>query len=255
VSTKPISQTLDDERIYPETRDRATFEHHLARYRFAQEQIAAGQHGLDAGCGTGYGTHLLSQKSAFTLGIDYAPQALEYARAHFAGERLAFATMNCHRLALADASFDWIISLEVFEHLEEADAFLSECRRVLRPGGRMILSTPNRASWDLHMRSIEKNYEYHINMMDKRGLLAALRKHFERVELYGQWRRGNWLHATLRALDVFNLRLRLFSPKRQEKLQQAMGVPAGEKVPAEAWVFRKAQLNQANHFVAVCRKS
>ncbi len=254
MNVKPISQTLDDERISPETRDRATFAHHLARYRFAEEQIAAGQRGLDAGCGTGYGTHLLGAKSAFTLGIDYAAPALNYARTHYAGERLAFATMNCHRLALADASFDWIISLEVFEHLEDVDAFLSECRRVLRPGGRMFLSTPNRASWDLHMRSIEKDYEYHINMMDKRGLLAALRKHFESVELYGQWRRGNWLHETLRAMDVFNVRLRLFSPKQRERMQQAMNVPAGGEAPPEAWVFRKAQLNQANHFVAVCQK-
>ncbi len=254
MSLKPITQKLDDERTYPETPDRATFEHHLARYRFAQEQIAAGGRGLDAGCGTGYGTHLLSQKSEFTLGIDYAAQALEYARARYAGDGLAFAAMNCHRLALADASFDWVISLEVFEHLEDSDAFLSECRRVLRPGGRMILSTPNRASWDLHMRSIEKDYEYHINMMDKRGLLAALRKHFENVELYGQWRRGNWLHEKLRAIDVFNVRLRLASPKRRERIQRAMGVPTGGETPAIAWVFRRAQLRQCNHFVAICRK-
>lgn len=209
---------------------------------------------LDAGCGTGYGTHLLSGKSSFTLGIDYAPQALEYARAHYAGERLAFVAMNCHRLAVRDAWFDWIVSLEVFEHLEDSDAFLAECRRVLRPGGRLILSTPNRASWDLHMRSIGQDYEFHINMMDKAKLHAALRKHFAEVELYGQWRKGNWLHATLRALDVFNLRLRLISPARRERMQHAMGVPQGAKTPAEAWVFRRAQLNQCNHFVAVCRK-
>jgi 2-polyprenyl-3-methyl-5-hydroxy-6-metoxy-1,4-benzoquinol methylase len=251
---KPASATIDDERTYPETSDRATFQHHLARYRFALEQIPEGVRGLDAGCGSGYGTHLLSQKSAFTLGIDYAPHALDYARAHYAGERLAFVAMNCHRLALRNASFDWIVSLELFEHLEHADEFLAECRRVLRPEGRLILSTPNRASWDVHMRSIQQEYEYHINMMDKTALHAALRKHFAEIELYGQWRSGNWLHSTLRALDVFNLRLRLFSPKRREKMQQAMGVPQCGEIPAEAWVFRRAQLNQCNHFVAVCRK-
>lgn len=130
---KPPTLTLDDERTYPETADQATFQHHVARYRFALEQIGQGGRVLDAGCGTGYGTHLLSGKSSFTLGIDYAPQALEYARAHYAGERLAFVAMNCHRLAVRDAWFDWIVSLEVFEHLEDSDAFLAECRRVLRP--------------------------------------------------------------------------------------------------------------------------
>lgn len=251
---KPPTLTLDDERTYPETADQATFQHHLARYRFALEQIGQGERVLDAGCGTGYGTHLLSEKSTFTLGIDYAPQALEYARRNYAAANLAFAVMNCHRLAVADSSFDRVISFEVFEHLEHADEFLAECHRVLRPGGRLILSTPNRASWDVHMRAIQQEYEYHINMVDKSALRAALRKHFAEVELYGQWRKGNWLHATLRALDVFNLRLRLFSPARRERMQHAMGVPQGGEIPAEAWVFRQAQLNQCNHFVAVCRK-
>lgn len=252
---KPPTLKLDDERLHPDTQDRATFQHHIARYAFALERIAPGERVLDAGCGAGYGTHLLSQKSAFALGIDYAPQALEFARARYSGSNLAFAAMNCHRLAVADASVECVIAFEVFEHLEESDAFLAECSRVLRPGGRLILSTPNQATHDLHMNSIGMKNEFHINLMSGKKLKAALRKHFAAVEHYGQRRKGSRIYSALRALDVFNLRLRVFSSQRRESLQQQMGVAVAPQAQAGAWIFSKHQLRQANTFVAVCRKS
>jgi len=251
---KPATLTLDDERLYPETPDRATFHHHVARYEFARGRLAGSGRVLDAGCGTGYGTHLLSRKRAFTLGIDYAAQALEYARARYAAPNLSFAAMNCHRLALADSTFDCVVCLEVFEHLEDSDAFLAECRRVLRPGGRLILSTPNQETHDLHMKSIGRKNEFHINLMGLRGLKKMLRQHFDAVEIYGQRRRGSRLYAALRAMDVFNLRLRLVGSRERETLQKTMGVLVGAEAQPEAWMFSRSQLRQANTFVAVCRK-
>ncbi|MCL5287447.1 MAG: class I SAM-dependent methyltransferase [Acidobacteria bacterium] len=251
---KPPTLKLDDERLHPDTQDRATFQHHIARYEFALERIAPGERVLDAGCGAGYGTHLLSEKCAFALGIDYAPQALEFARGRYGGANVAFAAMNCHRLAVAEASVDCVIALEVFEHLENSEAFLAECSRVLRPGGRLILSTPNQVTHDLHMNSIGMKNEFHINLMSEKELHAALQKHFAEVEIYGQRRSGSRLYTALRALDVFNLRLRLLSSRRRERLQHAMGVPVGANAKPEAWIFSKSQLKQCNQFVAVCRK-
>jgi 2-polyprenyl-3-methyl-5-hydroxy-6-metoxy-1,4-benzoquinol methylase len=255
MSVKPISQTLDDERPRPDSPDAATFHHHLARYQFALERLGGGERILDAGCGTGYGTALLAERGGFVLGFDYSPLAIEYARAHFSGPKLSYAVMNAQQLAVAAATFEVVISFEVFEHMEDSDAFLAECRRVLRPGGRLILSTPNQETHDLHMNSIGMKNEFHINLMNGKKLKMALRRYFSEVEIYGQRRKGNRLYDLLRALDVFNLRLRLFANRRRESLQQRMGVPVAPQAQAGAWVFSKSQLRQCNQFVAVCRKN
>ncbi len=251
---KPDTQTLDDERTYPETPDVPTFQHHLARYEFLLPMIRKSDEILETGCGAGYGSRMLSERARSVVAIDYSSVALEYARERYSAPNLTHLLMNCHRLAFADASFDLIVSFEVYEHLEEPEVYLSECRRVLRPGGRLVLSTPNRSSWDIHMRSIGAGYEYHVNMVDLKALQGQLSTVFPNVEIYGQWRRGNALHRALRALDLWNLRLRLVPPGTREKLQQAMGVPIGGTTRSGDWMFTRSQLRQANHFLTFCQK-
>jgi len=251
---KPVSMTWDDERTHPDTPDRGTFQHHLARYEFALRQMQGGERVLDTGCGVGYGSKMLAAKAASVFGVDYSMPALAHARQRYTGSNLSYARMDCQNLALAFASFDLLVSFEMFEHLEHSAAYLRECHRVLRPGGKLILSTPNRAAWEIHMRSIQTENEFHVNMMDLDQLRAALGAVFAGVEIYGQRRRGNRLHTVLRSLDVFNLRLRLVPPQRREQIQRAMSVPAGETARGEDWIFAKSQLRQCNHFVAVCTR-
>lgn len=251
---KPQSLTLDDERPRPDGPDRVSYHHHLARYRFAFGQMKGGEWVLDAGCGTGYGSRLLREKAATVVGIDNSPLAVEYAREHFAGPGVTFARMDCQRLAFPAARFDLMVCFEVFEHLENHDEFLKECLRVLGPGGTLILSTPNMVTADLHMKSIGQSNPFHISMLDLAGFGRVLRRHFRAVELFGQRRRGNRLYSALRALDVFNLRLRLLPNGQRERLQQAFDVPVGEAAVPDEWVIEPRQLRQANQFVAICRK-
>jgi 2-polyprenyl-3-methyl-5-hydroxy-6-metoxy-1,4-benzoquinol methylase len=251
---KPQSLTLDDERPRPDGPDRVSYQHHLARYEFLLPMVRNSDDILETGCGAGYGSLKLTERARSVVAIDYSAAALEYARDRYSGRGLTYLLMDCHRLAFAEASFDLVVSFEVFEHLERPEDYLSECRRVLRPGGRLVLSTPNRSSWDIHLRSIRTEYEFHVNMVDLKGLRAHLGRFFPAVEIYSQWRRGNAIHRALRSLDVWNLRLRLVPAEKREKLQQAMGVPTGVTVKSSDWVFTRSQRRQANHFVAICRK-
>ena len=255
IKSKPISQTLDDERPRPDGPDQATFLHHLARYMFAVEQMYGNEAVLDAGCGVGYGTHLLSKKARLAVGMDYSPLAIAYAHEHYNGPNLSYAVMDAQRIALACDSFDLIVCFEVFEHFEKPDEFLDQCAEILQPGGRLILSTPNQETSDIHMHSIGMTNEFHISLFDLKRLRAITKRHFRNVRIYGQRRRGNRIYSLLRGLDVFNLRLRWLSNKRREQIQSKMGVVTSNHcVKVEDWLFARTQLRQANSLIAICDK-
>lgn len=255
VAYKPPTIALDDERIIPGRTDPATFHSHQARYHFALRWITPQDDVLETACGSGYGTQMLAGRARSVLATDYSPLAIHYARQNFAADNMAFSVMDCQQLALRDSSFDVIVSFEVFEHLENAAAYLAECRRVLRPGGRLLLSTPNRVTHDLHMRSIGRGNEFHINLMNSTQFVRFMKSYFPETQVFGQRRKGNWIYGILRAADVFNLRLRLIGAQRRESLQQSFGVaPPQVDARLESWAFTPRQLRQANNFVAVCRK-
>ncbi|NDQ56858.1 MAG: class I SAM-dependent methyltransferase [Acidipila sp.] len=255
MQAKPKSQTLDDERPRPDSPDQATYQHHLARYRFALGQMRGGERVLDAGCGTGYGSHVLRAKARSVLGVDYSHLAMNYAKRRYEGAGIYYAVMDCQNLACDSEAFDLVISFEVFEHMEDPDGFLRECVRVLKPGGRLILSTPNTITTDIHMSSIGMENPFHVNNHDKRSLQRILARHFSAVDLYGQRRRGNRMYSLLRSLDIFNLRLRLLSNSKRKRVQRSFGVPVGDQAVADSWLFKRSQIDQANALVAVCCKS
>jgi len=98
---------------------------------------------LDVGCAFGYGTARLARRY-HTQGID--PSEEYIARARRSYPTLRFAVGTAEALPYADAAFDGVVMLDVLEHLppgEEGRA-LGDVARVLQPGGRLVLSTPNR---------------------------------------------------------------------------------------------------------------
>ncbi|MBB5805499.1 SAM-dependent methyltransferase [Saccharothrix ecbatanensis] len=100
---------------------------------------------LEAGCGEGYGAALIAEHAARVVALDYD----EITAAHVgrAYPELAVLRGNLASLPLRDASVDVVANLQVIEHLWDQEGFLAECARVLRPGGRLLVTTPNRITF------------------------------------------------------------------------------------------------------------
>lgn len=123
---------------------------HFGLDRRARRPLA-GLSALDIGCGAGLQAEPLARMGAKVTAIDAAPENIEVARAHGAGQGLVidYRCMALEELAAEGRVFDLITCLEVIEHVANRDAFLAALSALLAPGGMAILSTPNRtpASW------------------------------------------------------------------------------------------------------------
>jgi 2-polyprenyl-3-methyl-5-hydroxy-6-metoxy-1,4-benzoquinol methylase len=111
------------------------------RRRFLLERVVAGDRVLDLGCGEGRFTTELARAGARVVGVDVAEEPLRRARARDPALEL-HAVDDGAPWPLADTCFDVVWAGEVIEHVADTAAWLSEVRRVLRSGGRLLLSTP-----------------------------------------------------------------------------------------------------------------
>ncbi|MCA9367050.1 class I SAM-dependent methyltransferase [Candidatus Kaiserbacteria bacterium] len=120
---------------------------HVARYDFASEFVSNDSVVLDVACGTGYGCAYLSDKGAKDIvGIDIDPESIEYAKEHHSRLNISYLVGSASDIKYPSNHFDCIVSFETIEHLETEDrgAYLRELKRVLKPGGVIIISTPNK---------------------------------------------------------------------------------------------------------------
>ena len=139
--------------------------HGLHNYLHKSDRLAAlirergveGGAALDVGCGDGRGTHELAARlgPAFTwTGVDFSERAIAFAR--LMAPDLHFEVQAGEALAFGDDAFDLVVAREVIEHVppDEVSAFVAELRRVLRPGGTLVVTTPttNRRVPDKHFQ-------------------------------------------------------------------------------------------------------
>ncbi|MET8774662.1 methyltransferase domain-containing protein [Nocardia sp. NPDC004654] len=105
----------------------------------------AGKTVLEAGSGEGYGADMIAGVAAKVIGLDYDASAVAHVRARY--PRVEMIQGNLAALPLDDASVDVVVNFQVIEHLWDQSQFLRECHRVLRSGGELLISTPNRITF------------------------------------------------------------------------------------------------------------
>ncbi|UKL12902.1 class I SAM-dependent methyltransferase [Dissulfurimicrobium hydrothermale] len=116
-----------------------------SRYHFLASMIPPGLRILDIACGAGTGSHLLSQKAEFVLGVDYLEAYVNKARSRFSeNDRLAFMVGDGQTFDFEGrkAWFDMVISLHTLEHVPNDRLMLANLFRNLKPGGVLVAEVP-----------------------------------------------------------------------------------------------------------------
>lgn len=155
-STNPAAESADappSDSTLPLTGERTIPGLDIENYWFRRHEVvyrhlAPHCHGrdiLEAGCGEGYGADLIADVAARVIGLDYDEGAVAHVRARY--PRVDARTGNLAALPLADAAVDVVVNFQVIEHLWDQGQFIAECARVLRPGGTLMVSTPNRITF------------------------------------------------------------------------------------------------------------
>ena len=117
--------------------------HEVVYQRLAQH--CADREVLEAGCGEGYGADLIAGVARRVIALDYDDATVAHVRARY--PRVEVIHGNLAALPLPDHSVDVVVNFQVIEHLWDQPQFVSECFRVLRPAGLLMVSTPNRITF------------------------------------------------------------------------------------------------------------
>jgi SAM-dependent methyltransferase len=170
------------ERFMPGLASEIGYEH-WHRYVVAR-RFCKGKTVLDVACGESYGSNMLALVAARVTGVDISEHAIAHAAGQYGDrENLQFIQGDCQNLPLPDASVDVAVSLETIEHIEEQEAFVGELRRVLRPGGLLVMSSPNRRQYT---DARDYHNEFHVREMYRDEFEQLLHTDFPHIHWLGQ---------------------------------------------------------------------
>ncbi len=173
--------TFTGERYVPAVTGDIALEHRH-RYVFARN-ICQGKRVLDVACGEGYGSALLAEVAHSVVGADISKETVEFARKKYTHPGLRFVACDCSDLSLDDRDFDVVVSFETIEHHDRHQQMMKEIKRVLRPRGLLVISSPDRFRY-----SDSRNYSnpYHVKELYFPELQELLGGFFKNVRFYGQ---------------------------------------------------------------------
>ena len=190
------------ERFVPERVPEQMILEHLHRYHLAA-RLAAGREVLDAACGAGYGSAILAAQAVRVTGLDLSAETVAYASERYQSvTNVQYVQGSIAELPFADASFDMVVSFETIEHVPEElqYRFRSEIRRVLRPGGLLVMSSPDKHTYSelLHFDN-----EFHVREMYAPEFASFLQEVFPYTAFYRQGVNDFYLSA-VRSLEPGN---------------------------------------------------
>ncbi|MCM2505780.1 class I SAM-dependent methyltransferase [Aureimonas altamirensis] len=155
---------------------------HLHRY-FLARGLSRNKDVLDIACGEGYGSALIAQVARSVIGVDVSSDAVEHASRAYPRENLRFTQGDARQIPIPDSSVDLLVSFETLEHFLEHELFMMEALRVMRPGGVLLLSSPER---DIYSPPGSEANPYHANELSRIEFTRLLEQHFTNIQIVSQ---------------------------------------------------------------------
>ena len=155
---------------------------HFHRYCFARD-FCQGLDVLDVASGEGYGSAILAAVGRNVVGVEIDAATVAHAAETYRRDNLRFIQGSATELPIDDACVDVVISFETLEHIREHEQFVGEVKRVLRPRGTFIVSTPDRSIYSARLESFN---QFHLLELTEPEFEALLRTHFAHVVIVRQ---------------------------------------------------------------------
>lgn len=198
------------ERLYhKDPANNFVFQRSLLAYVDAASRVSGDV--LELGTGQGYGIEVVAPSAQHYKTLDkFEPDPSSLAHDNVLFVQTSFPPLD----AISDESFDYVISFQVIEHIQDDHAFVAEAARVLRPGGQFIVTTPNK------LMSLTRN-PWHVREYTVEELYTLLGKYFDHIEPRGvfgnekitaYYQKNKESVERITRLDIFNLQHRL--PRR-----------------------------------------
>ncbi|HEX2897326.1 MAG TPA: class I SAM-dependent methyltransferase [candidate division Zixibacteria bacterium] len=202
---------------------------HLFVYEHVRSRLNPNDKVLDLGFGEGYGTAFLADSCKEIIGVDVEPKVVDYANERYQKDNCHFLKYDGKTLPFENSTFDLVTSFQVIEHIDNEPLFVSEIHRVLKSGGRALLTTPNKAT---RLKPGQKPFNrFHKREYYWHELQKVLSQSFSTVNVWGvsatdeihglefeRIRRGGLMNA------MINLGIRKILPESVDlKLSRLLG--------------------------------
>jgi 2-polyprenyl-3-methyl-5-hydroxy-6-metoxy-1,4-benzoquinol methylase len=161
----------------------------LGGHRLLLDMVPPGGRVLDAGCSAGYLSERLAERGSTVVGLELDPEAAERARA--VCEQVLVGDVETMELPFEAGSFDAVVCGDLIEHLRDPGRFLERLGPLLRPGGRLALTTPNVANWTIRLQLLFGRFRYtrlgildhsHAHLFTRKTLVECVESAGYRVE-------------------------------------------------------------------------
>jgi SAM-dependent methyltransferase len=206
---------------------REQLERMVHRYQWAAA-IGAGRDVVEVGCGSGQGLGMLGAVARSLEAGDYSRDVLAFPAKHY-GNRVALSQYDAQSLPYADRSKDVIILFEAIYYVPDAARFVRECRRVLRPGGEVLIATANKDLSDFNPSPLSHVYYGTVELAE------LFRAHGFQVRLFGLLPVGvlSWRQKVLRPIKKLVVSTGLM-PKTMKGKKLLKRLVFGKLVPMPA---------------------
>ena len=177
--------------------------------------LVEGDEVLDVGCWAGTITYLLAKRHKNVVGVDVNADCIEIAKKKYLLPNIEFILTDGRLKSLQGRRFDSVVALDLIEHLKHPVDFIRDVKALLKPGGSLIISTPNAVSYIILARSLLRSIPKYIQRIDSWPMFTTdQRSHFylwDFFTLYRMVRVEGFSYVEHRFVDNYNSVSRIFS--------------------------------------------